>query len=427
MSSDRETGEIDSTRDGGSFAPSRLAHATTWRLIFLGLQGTGSVVLFSALGHALPKRAFAATAVAQGVIVLAQSIGDFGLSQAAVTVIPSRIAARPDAADDLVAGAALAYAWAAALAIVLSLAAVPLVPASARGAVAVSALASAASVAVAGADGLLRSRGRFREPTLLMLASEAGGFAGLPVAVATRSAVWSCTAISIGMAFGAVGAVATLVRLARRGSPEIGSFTRASVPLGLSQVAIALATRVDTLLAGAASGLVAAGTFEGCWRIYQLIQYAAGGVASAAAPFVADALGSARTADGIRLLRLLGGMLAAIGVAGGTVLYLARTPIAQLLAGSLAAPVAHALPPLVAISPLAAVGLSGFYTLIARDRRGSVLGAIVLGAALNLGLALALAPAHGARGVVFACAAGLSLMNVLLLVRLAIDLRGLAR
>jgi hypothetical protein len=85
-----------------------MAGAAAWRLTFLAIQGGGSVILFSALGHALDRGAFAATAVAQGVIVLAQAIGDFGLSQAAVSVLPTWIASRPEIEEDLLAGAALA-------------------------------------------------------------------------------------------------------------------------------------------------------------------------------------------------------------------------------------------------------------------------------------------------------------------------------
>ena len=70
-----------------------MTSATTWRLAFLVIQGGSSVVLFAALGHLLSEGALAATAVAQGVIVIAQSVGDFGLSQAAVAVLPARIAA----------------------------------------------------------------------------------------------------------------------------------------------------------------------------------------------------------------------------------------------------------------------------------------------------------------------------------------------
>jgi O-antigen/teichoic acid export membrane protein len=394
--------------------------AAVWRLAFLAVQGGGSVVLFGALGHILDRPVFAATAVAQGVIVLAQAIGDFGLSQAAVTVLPARIAARPEAEDELLSGAAAAYVGAAALGLVLTLLAVPLVPAPARGPVAVSAPAAAASVIVAGADGILRSRGEFRRPLLLMAASEGAGFVGLPVAALTHSAVWTCAAISAGMTIGAVGAAITLATLWRRGRAETaGAFARASAPLGLSQIFIVLSTRADTLLAGALAGLIAAGTFEGTWRVYQLSQYAAGGIATAAAPFVADALGAGRHKVGLRLLRILWLRLLAIGLIGGAVLYLARRPLAHVLTGSLAGPVADVIWPLALLCPLAAVSLAAFFTLIGRDgERGFVLAANAVGAVVNLAVSSVLAHSMGARGVIIGCTIGLAVMSVLLLTRL---------
>lgn len=404
-----------------------MTHAAVWRLLFLAVQGGGSVVLFAALGHALDRPVFAATAVAQGVIVLAQALGDFGLSQAAVTVLPTRIAARPDREADLLSGAATAYFGAAVLGFALTLLALPLVPSAARGPVAVSAPAAAASVIVAGADGILRARGEFRRPLVLMAWSEGLGFAGLPVAVATHSAVWTCAAISAGMAVGALPALLTLARVRRRGRNDtLWPFARASAPLGLSQVFIVIGGRADTLLAGGLVGLIAAGTFEGTWRVYQLSQYVAGGIASAAAPFVADALGAGHLDTGLRLLRSLCTRLLAIGIAGSAVLYLARDPISHVLTGSLSGPVARSLGPLVLLCPLAAVGLAAFFTLAGRDgQRRFVLAANALGAVVNLAVATALSHSMGTRGVVIGCAIGLAVTNVLLLARLATVVREL--
>jgi len=402
-----------------------MAGATAWRLVFLAVQGGSSVALFAALGHALTEPAFAATAIAQGVIVIAQSIGDFGLSQAAVTVLPARIAAGRGAPAELLAGAATAYLGATGLALLLALAAALIVPSAAAGPVAVSGLAAAAAVVVSGADGTLRSQGEFRRPVLLMAASELAGFVGVPVAALTDSAFWTCAAVALGMAAGATASAAVLLRL-RRAAPSATAypFARASLPLGVSQVFIALATRADTLLAGLVSGLVAAGTFEGCWRVYQLSQYLAGGLASAAAPFIADRLGAARVPDGLRILRRLVLRLLALGLAGGVVLYLLRTPIADVFAGALGPSVARALAPLAIVSPIQAVGLVGYFTLIGQDgQRRAVLGAIIAGATVNLAIAAPLGHELGARGIVIGCAAGQAATTVLLLARLAPLLR----
>ncbi|MGO9972084.1 MAG: lipopolysaccharide biosynthesis protein [Solirubrobacteraceae bacterium] len=411
----------------GSLHPERMTGATVWRLAFLAIQGLGSVVMFSALGHVLDRDAMAATAVAQGVIVLAQTVGDFGLSQAAVTVLPTRISARPELEADLLAGAASAYGVAALLGLVLTLLAVPLVPHAAAGPVAVSAPAAAASIIVAGADGLLRSRGVFRRPVLLMATSEGAGFAGLPVALLTHSALLTCAAISAGMALGAFGSVALLVRLRRGGTDrQLRSIARASLPLGLSQVFVVLCTRADTLLAGGLSGLIAAGTFEGTWRVYQLTQYAAGGLASAAAPFIADALGGGRYEAALRLVRRMFIQLAVVGVAGGALMHFGAAPIAHVMTGSLAVPVAGAITPFALLCPLAAVATIAFFTLIGRDgERRFVLGTLVIATIINIGLGVILAPTMGARGVVLGCAVGLAVAYLLLLARFAAVVRAL--
>ncbi len=409
------------------FAGERLSGALVWRLAFLAIQGGSSVVLFSAIGHVLDRSALAAFAVAQGVIVIAQAIGDFGLSQAAVTVLPTRIAARPETEADLIAGAASTYGGAALLGVVLTLLAVPLVPSAAAGPVAVSAAAAAACVVVSGCDGLLRSRGQYRRPLVLMAASEGAGFAGLPVALLTHSALATCAAISVGMALGALPSFVMLMRLSRRrASQSRRAFARASLPLGLSQVFNLLSTRADTLLAGGLSGLIAAGTFEGTWRVFQLTQYAAGGLASAAAPFIADAFGDERYEAGLRMMQRMFVQLAAVGVAGTALLLFASRPIARLLTGSLAPPVAAAMTPFALLCPLAAMATLAFFTLIGRDgQRRYVLIATAIGAIVNIALGIVLAPTMGARGIVVGCAAGLATSYILLLIRLAAVVRTL--
>lgn len=405
---------------GHAFRPERITGAAIWRIVFLGIQAGSSVVLFAALGQILHRDAFAATAIAQGVLVITQTIGDFGLSQAAVTVLPARIAAARAHAAELVAGAARAYLYAASLGFALTLAAALFVPAAAGGPVAVSAPAAAAVIAVAGADGILRAQGEFRRPVLLMAMSELAGVAGVPVALLTHSALWTCTAISAAMTIGAAPAammLASLMRANRHASPR--SFARASLPLGLTQVFVVLGARIDTLLAGAISGLVAAGTFEGSWRVYQLSQYAAGALATATAPFVADALGAHRQDRALAILRRLATRLLLVGIVAAVLLAVARVPIADVLTGSLAAPVQRAVPIFALLCPIAALGLVGFYTLIAFEgQRRFVLIASASGAVVNIVLAAVLAPPMGARGVVIGCATGQALTSLLLLARL---------
>jgi O-antigen/teichoic acid export membrane protein len=310
---------------------------------------------------------------------------------------------------------------AAGTALLLTLAASLLVPGAAGLPVALVAPAAAATVLVAGADGILRARGEFRKPVLIVVASRVAAFAGVPTAALTHSAAWTCAAISLGTVLGTVGAARTLAGFRHddaRG--ETAGFVRATIPLGLSQLFVVLGTRVDTLLAGALSGLVAAATFEGAWRIYQIGQYAIGGFATAAAPFIADALGAGRHADLVVLLRRLMIRLVLGGFVVGAAIYFGRHLLARLLAGSLAAPVAGALPAVALLSPLTIAGLLALYTLIAQEgQRRGVLAAYALGAAVNVGAAAALAPGHGGAGVMLGCAAGLTTTNLILLARLA--------
>lgn len=430
------------TTSPAPFRAEQLLGASLWRMTFLLVQGGGSVVLAATLGHILDAHTFATTSLSQGVLVIAQAIGDFGLAQAAVTVLPAWIARSPESSTRLLAGAARVYVYASGAAFLLTLASAVIVPQPAVAPIIVSAPAAGATVLVAGADGLLRSQGKFRLPVLLVAASELGGFVGIPVAIATHSAVWTCAALSGGTTLGAAGAVVTLygyrnnLRLQRRRRPAAGQgdlvpttrdFLRAATPLGIAQIFVVLGARFDTLLAASVTGLVAAGTFEGAWRIYQLGQYAAGALATAAAPFIANALGAGELPQAFALLRRLLLRLLAGGFLAGAVLYLARWPLAHLLTGSLATPVAHGLVFLAVVSPIAAVGVPAFYTLIALDgERHLVLGCFALGAVMNLGLGAALAGSLGIHGILIGCAAGTATTSVLLLVRLAMVVSALA-
>ena len=218
-----------------------------------------------------------------------------------------------------------------------------------------------------------------------------------------------------------------LIRL-RRIDPRapVMEYVRAAVPLGLSQMFVAIGTRFDTILAGAISGLIAAGTFEGTWRIYQLSQYAVGAIATASAPFLSDAFARAPHHEVVHLARRLGITLLGLGAGIAAVLYLFRHLIARVLAGSLAAPVAHTLPVAVILSPLAALGLLAYYALAGRTgTRRFVLFANAAGALVNIAAVAVLAPSHGARGVMEGCVIGLACSNLLLLGRFALLMRDL--
>jgi O-antigen/teichoic acid export membrane protein len=108
------------------------------------------------------------------------------------------------------------------------------------------------------------------------------------------------------------------------------------------------------------------------------------------------------------------------------VLYVARAPLARVFAGAIASPVAAALPVLALVTPIAVAGTLALYAVVSRDDgRGWVFVAYALGAVTNCILVPLLAPSHGGKGVVIACAAGLVITNLVLLARLAVLVRHL--
>jgi O-antigen/teichoic acid export membrane protein len=96
-----------------------------------------------------------------------------------------------------------------------------------------------------------------------------------------------------------------------------------------------------------------------------------------------------------------------------------RRPVAEVLVGELASDVSRALLPLAIVAPVAFAGFVGTIALAASDAdRHFVLLASAVGACVNLSLATVLVPAGGAAAAGLACAVGLALTNVIILLRL---------
>jgi O-antigen/teichoic acid export membrane protein len=403
----------------------RLREATIWRLTYLLLQGGTSLLLYALLAHVLPAHQFAAAAVAQGVLVISQAVGELGLSQAAVAILPGQLAADPDSEAELLGGCAAAFALAALPAVALALLAALAVPSSARLAVALMAPAAAAIVVVSGADGLLRSVGEFRRPALLVTVSGLGSYVSLATAAGGGSAAATTATMSAGTVLASLPAAAVLMnryRAARQ--PRPGPIIKAAAPLALSQLFVIAGGRINTvLLAGLVSTSVAAG-FESAWRLYQLSLYLAGGLATAAAPFIADAVGRRSGPEFARLVRRLLGASACAGTVLAAGVLIARRPLADVVFGHLGARVAHSLLPLLIVTPLAFAGFVATYTLATSTRdRWPILWANLAGAVVNVALIYALAPSHGLLGATSGCAAGILVTQVLLLARVAPLLR----
>lgn len=407
----------------------RLRAATAWRFAYLVAQGGLSLTLFAVLAHVLPTRAFAATAIAQGVLVIAQAIGDFGLSQAAVTALPARIAAEPEREGELLRGAASSYAVAAAAAFAVTLLAALVVPASARLPIVLIAPAGAVTVLVSGADGLLRARGQFRLPPVLVTVSRLGAFAGVGTALIDRSAAAACAGITAGTVIASLPAASVLYRAYRasdRGRAR--DLRRAAIPLGFAELCTIASGRLDTVVLSAISGALVGAGFEATWRVYQLAQYVVGGLATAAAPFIADAYGSGRPDRALALIRRVGLVVFAAGVVLGAGLLLAGGPVSRILFGHLGAAVAAALPPFAVLTPLSFLGFFSLVVLATSPAdRWWILPATAVGAAVNLALVLAIAPGHGLSGGTLACAIGLGAGSLILLARLIVFVVRLGR
>jgi O-antigen/teichoic acid export membrane protein len=411
-----------------TFAVDRLPRATAWRFAFLFVQGGMSLLLFSILAHVLSASEFAPTAIAQGVLVIAQAVSDFGLSQAAVITLPALLVAHPQDARDLMRGASLIFMVGAAGALALALVAVAVVSPAARLPVALIAPAASMAVLVAGSDGMLRATGEFRRPVILVSLSRAGAFLGV-LAATTDSASLTCAAISLGTVLASLPATVLLLRRYRAGRRAVTKeLVRTALPLGFGDIFVVAGGRMNTILLSAISGTVAGAGFESTWRLYQLSQYVVGGLATGAAPFMSHALGAGRSQDLVRILRRIGTLtiLSGIGLGAGT--YLVRRPVSEFLFGRLGQQVAGAIAPLAALTPLSFAGFLAMIVLAASARdRWAIVAASALGAAINLVLVILLAPAHGLQGATLACAIGLGVTYIALLLQLVRLLRRLSR
>jgi O-antigen/teichoic acid export membrane protein len=412
-----------------TFAVDRLPRATAWRFAFLLVQGGMSLLLFSVLAHVLSASEFAPTAIAQGVLVIAQAVSDFGLSQAAVITLPALLVAHPQDARDLMRGASLVFMVGAAGALALALVAVAVVSPAARLPVALIAPAASMAVLVAGSDGMLRATGEFRRPVILVSLSRAGAFLGVLAAATTDRASLTCASISLGTVLASLPATLLLLRRYRAGRrAATKELTRTALPLGFGDLFMVAGGRMNTILLSAISGTVAGAGFESTWRLYQLSQYVVGGLATGAAPFISHALGAGRSQDLVRILRPIGTLTILSGIALGAGTYLVRRPVSEFLFGRLGQQVAGAIAPLAALIPLSFAGFLAMIVLAtsARDR-WAIVAASALGAAINLVLVMLLAPAHGLQGATLACAIGLGVTYIALLLQLARLLRRLGR
>ncbi len=407
------------TRPGDALDARRLPRAAGWRLAYLLVQGGASVVVFVLLGHLLPGWSFAPVAVAQGVLVLAQAVGDFGLSQAATTALTARVTTDPTQRGPLAAATAVSFYGGALLAGLLTLGSALLLSGDARTATAMMAPAAAATVLVAGADGLLRSDGQFARPFRLMAASRLGAFAGVVVALWTDAPAAVAAGVSGGTVLASAGALRYLLGVdagARRA--DVRWLLAACLPLGLSAVLVVASARLDTLVLGGASTVREAAAFEAAWRLYQLGQYAGGVLATAGAPFMARAIAGGEERAARRLVVQLLAVAAGLGVLAAIALALLREPLGDAFYPSNPGRVGDLLPLLAVATPLGIVGQVVLAALsVSEPGRRTIPMAFLVGAVLNLVIVLVGAADEGATAAVRGAAIGVMAINLLLLAR----------
>jgi O-antigen/teichoic acid export membrane protein len=343
----------------------------------------------------LPAGAFNVCAVALGALVAVQAVADFGFSQAAVAALPNpgtlgrelpRDVLEAGIARLVVGGGGTALAGGCALALA--------VPANARPALVAIGPASALAVVVAGVDGILRARGEFRRPVLLVGASRLGALPAIGAGAATGSALLTCAVVSGGILIGSAPALAELRRCWRAadGRPAVRPLLRVAAPLGASNVCILASARINTIVLASAASVSSAAAFESAWRVFQAGQYVLGAAASAVAPFVAAGLSD----DPGRLLhrrlrRTTWTMVLGGGLLGAAVVVL-RHPLADLVAGGASDPVARSLLVLGAVLPASLLLLFATLALSAASARDRswVLASYAAGAVVNVVVLLAL-------------------------------------
>lgn len=415
--------EADADRPGivGGLDPSRMHHAAAWRGVYLLAQGGLSILLFAGLARMLPPAGFAITATVQGVLIIAWSVGDLGLAQAAVSVLPGYLADRDEDRARALGGAAVAFFLAAAFALGLCCVAALFVASQARLAMLLIAPAAAATVLVSGADGLLRAQGDFRRPVVLVLLSRLGAFAAVLSAAVSPSADWACAAMSIGIAVGSIGSARFLGELSRSAEPAaVRAFVKAAIPLGVAQLFTVGGGRLNTLILSTTAGLRASAVFETTWRGFQLGQYVVGALATGWAPFLAAALGRGSRQEFRPLLRRSIGIVAVAGVVTGGLLFVLRHPLGHALAPAVGRQAGDDLTPLAIITPVSFLGfLVTFVVSASPHYRRYLLPAYGLGALLNIVLTLALSHKSGAAGAALASAAGICASTGVLLLATA--------
>jgi len=406
----------------------RLGEATFWRYSYLIAQGGLSLTLYISLAQVLPRSAFPACATALGTVVIAQSVGDFGLAQAAVAILPNpgSLKRRFDQRV-LEAGVALAFLLAGAVSVLLCLLAAALVPGPAATPVIAVAPTGAAALVLAGVDGIFRSRGEFRRQVGYVAASNLGAFAGLISAGLWGSATAACIGISAGAVICALPAAVILVRHARAGGAHtsVAAVAGASVPLALSNIAVISSARLNTIILGATASLRSAAVFESAWRLFQLGQYAIGGAATAAAPFISHALHQGLRAQLRRALRRASVLIATTGFVFAAGLVLVLIPLNHVLFGNLGHSIWRSMLWLAPALPLNLVALLITIMLAAASGtdRTWVAIAYLAGAGCNLALLFATRHAHPGTAGAIGAAAGLLVTAVVLALRLRVLLR----
>lgn len=390
------------------------------------LAGTRAATLvlqavhFGVMARMLDTNTFAGLVAAMALLAIGQAVTEFGLLSTVVLTLQDRKGEEGRVLGDAVLATALLGVGGLVLAVFVALLALPaegvralllLIPWFALTALQLPFAAmrrhALQSRRLAAADGLGRM-----VPLVLLV----------PVAVAGQD--WSSTekvaAIVAGMGAGALVALAVLVPqkwagLLAGGRPrQAWRLVAQSAPLGATSTVSLLHARVDQVVLSGYGLRLQLGAYAVAYRVLDAALAVVMAAGAAAFPLLARTAGS----DRVAIARLQARLLASVAVLSGIAAFLFAPQLVVLVGGDQyrdAAPLLRLLAPALVLSVL---NVGPAHVAIVEGRVRPLLRIAVLGVACNLGLNLALVPAHGARAAALTTVAS-ELVGFVLVARLA--------
>lgn len=206
--------------------------------------------------------------------------------------------------------------------------------------------------------------------------------------------------VAAGLLAGAIVSLALLVNVGIR--PARGghawSLIRDALPIGLTNGASYVHSRIDQVVLGAFSYRRALATYGVAYRVVDASLAAALGIATVALPVLGRADKDERAEIGV----MLGGLVGTLAFVLGVGVYWLAEPIVLVLGGEQyrdAAPLLRLLSPVLVVSLLNMVPA---HLALVHDRAPALLRVAIVLLVVNVGLNLVLVPAHQAEGAAVA-------------------------